>query len=75
SCWCLSIVVIAFIAMSSLSSYFSVISPLAHQREKKIINVKKDSSLPAKASACHHVSVLAQECKINVTFHLPVWKM
>lgn len=40
----------------------------AHQREKKIVNVKKDSSLPAKASACRCVSVLAQEVRASPAF-------
>ncbi|OPJ69733.1 hypothetical protein AV530_012710 [Patagioenas fasciata monilis] len=50
---------------------FSVGTP----KRKTVINVIKDSSLPTKASAWHHVSVLAQESKINITSHITVWKV
>lgn len=38
SCWWLPVVVIAFTAMSSLSSYFSVISPLVSAVELDFVN-------------------------------------
>lgn len=40
-----------------------------YTKEKQIITVQKDRSLPAKASASHHVSALAQKYLLHLPSH------
>lgn len=42
-----------------------------YTKEKQTSTVQKDSSLPAKASACHHVSPLAQKYLLHLPSHNP----